>query len=324
VISRLDHKCESGMTLVELITSVAIMSVLAVACGSAVVLATRAMDLSVEPIETSCPSEAADRIVADMQTALTFTECADNAVTFTVPDRDGDGLPETLRYAWSGDEGDPLTLTCNDGQPVVVATDVRTFSLSYLRQTPASATPQVQETEEMALITHDDAPGGTLQSLWLKSNVLAAQYFEPALPANALSWKITRAVVRLKKASTPQILDVQIRTADTAQRPTDQVLEQVSVFPSQLTSDWQWRYVSFSSLSPLDPASGLCIVVTAEDSYDWAGAVEYEENGSPMTPDTHWLVSYDTGNSWTNPTDSKDMRFYIYGTVTTLGEPQWE
>ena len=310
------------MTLVELAVSTAIMSILAVACGSAVVLASRAMELSAEPIDTSSPSDAADRVAADMQTALTFSECTATAATFTVPDRDGDGLPETLRYAWSGIEGDPLTLAYNGGEPAIVASDVNDFSLSYLTQTLAPTGPQIQESEEMVLISHDDAPGGSFKSFWVKSRYLGAQYFEPTLPVNVLSWKITRGVLRLKESATPEPVIVQIRPADASQKPADQILEQTSVPGSDLTSDWQWHYVSFSSLSQLDPAVGLCIAATGS-SNKWAGAIEYEENGSPMTPNTHWMISYDTGGSWSSPTDRKDMRFYIYGTVTTLGEPQW-
>ena len=41
-------------------------------------------------------------MLADLQLATGFTERTTKAATFTVPDRDGDSKPETLRYAWSG------------------------------------------------------------------------------------------------------------------------------------------------------------------------------------------------------------------------------
>ena len=59
--------------------------------------------------------QALVELLADLEFALAFSEKTDHALTFTVPDRDGDFISETIRYAWSGTPGDPLTRQYNGG-----------------------------------------------------------------------------------------------------------------------------------------------------------------------------------------------------------------
>lgn len=51
----------------------------------------------------------------------------------------GDGLPDAVRYEWSGTPGDPLPRTLNGGDPAIVAAGVQEFVLTYgVRNTPES------------------------------------------------------------------------------------------------------------------------------------------------------------------------------------------
>ncbi len=88
-------------------------------------------------------AEVQQDLLGDIQHALTFTERTNHAVTFLVPDRDGDGDPESIRYAWSGNAGDPLTYEYNGRPPINLADDVSQLDLSYLTQTlPAPVVPE--------------------------------------------------------------------------------------------------------------------------------------------------------------------------------------
>jgi len=73
-----------------------------------------------------------DKFVADVEHAISFSERTANAVTFTVPDRDGNGLPDTIRYAWSGTPGDPLTYEYNGSVAEKIAVDVHNFNLASM------------------------------------------------------------------------------------------------------------------------------------------------------------------------------------------------
>ncbi len=317
-----------GMTLVEMVTSMSILCVLVVAMGSAILISTRALEVSAAA-ETDDAEKVRLRLIADLQTALSFSEQTATAATFTVPDRDSDGQPETLRYAWSGTLGDPLTYSYNDGNAITLAADVQQFNLTYLLRTMqgmGGVTPEPnenleeQESEEVLLIFHDGASNAQIKFTILSSKVRTGQYFKPELPTNAVSWKITRVDVRLlwRKADS---FRVQIRPSDADLKPTQTVLEQAIVSSDSL----QWGYFSwiennFATLGNLAPESGYCVVVQAVGGL---GLTQYEKGGNPMTPNTHWMTSSNSGTSWTTPENTKDMRFYVYGTYTTLGEPEW-
>lgn len=135
-----------AFTMVEMVVTLAIMTLLISAMASAVVLAGRAVpdedDLS---IRVARGVEALDRLRADLGEAIEITETGDAAVEITVPDRgqEGDG-PETIRYAWSGKAGDPLTLSLNGGTPAVVCADVHAFSIEYTyTDLPLNSAPRV-------------------------------------------------------------------------------------------------------------------------------------------------------------------------------------
>ena len=314
----------AGVSLIELIASTAIIGILAVALGSTMILSARANEQAVQLAETPNNQGIVKQIASDLQLATAFTQRTDTTVTFTVPDRDGDNIPETISYAWSGIPGDPLVYQYNNSSVVTIADDVHGFALSYLLRTTQGIpqVPQEQESAEMLLIFHDDAPGGDLNSSTIIRRRGAAQYFKPTLPTNTTKWKITRArVMAQKNDPATGTLTFRITTADGAMKPTSQVLETVQI-PESSLGGWAYIEIAFGSTSDLDPAAGYCLTILDGASSN-SGHIRWEKNGSPMTANTHYMTTNNTGSSWTNPADNEDMLFEIYGTVTTTGAPQW-
>lgn len=119
--------------MVEMVVTLVIMAILVSAMGSAVVLASRALpnesDLSVQ---LGRAMEVCDRMEVDLAEATSVTETGDSSVAFVVPGRgeDADG-PESIRYAWSGTAGDPVTLELNGDAPAVVCENVHALSFKY-------------------------------------------------------------------------------------------------------------------------------------------------------------------------------------------------
>ena len=315
-------------TLLEVVLSVGVTSIIMGAVTSTMMITSRALSKGNDTLTAiSDGSDALQQISADLSLARSFSERTETAVTFTVPDRDGDAQPETIRYAWSGTAGDPLTRQYNDSPAAVVAKNVHHFSLDYLVRAvlPAAAEP-AQESDEMSLMAHDNSPGGRLSSRNVTSSRWCGQFFRPAMPTNVLSWKITRVMFRARSSGRRRDgqITVQITETDADGKPTDAVLAEQTVSESNLKRYYQWVEVSFpGGIDQLDPLSGYCVVVRYGAGTGAAGAVEYEKNNNPMTIDAHWLTSNDRGKSWTAFPDDRDMRFYVYGTVTTEGEPKW-
>ena len=119
--------------MVEVILSVVIVSIILGALVSTLMITQRGLAGSTNVArDASRGRDATDVILLDLSLAISFSERTSTAVTFLVPDRDGDGQPETIRYAWSGVTGDPLMRQVNGGAVAVLVDDVHGFSLDYL------------------------------------------------------------------------------------------------------------------------------------------------------------------------------------------------
>lgn len=149
----------SGYSLVELIVAMSSATLLLAGLGSAVIVTSRAFrpEGMVEYQRTQA-TWVEHMLMADLRLARQFIERTATAATFTVPDRDGDGIPDRLRYAWSGVSGDPLTLSFNGSQPFTVAENVRNFALNYDSvSVPARSLAGEEEGSTILMIVEDSS-----------------------------------------------------------------------------------------------------------------------------------------------------------------------
>lgn len=305
-----------GYTLVELVASMAVMSVLMVALGSAMILATRAIPENGSPLHATVEASlVADDIAGDLYCALSFTERNAKAVEFTVPDRDTDLAPETIRYEWSGTPGDPLMRRYNGGTAVNVAEDVREFQLSYdLKTTSTTEPPTDKESAETTLASYDSSVAQ--QDFKIQRNDWIAQYFQPSLPPDTTSWKVTRVKFMAMEEGLPNdVTWVQLRPADANNKPTSTVLEQAPMDESTLTNEYLWQEFSFGSVSGLAPSQPLCLVLEHSGTGEPSAYISFD-NGAGSGR----LTTGNAGDTW-NYENFTSMHYYVYGTVTTTGEP---
>lgn len=131
-----------GYTLVELMVAMVGASALMVGLSSTIFIALKATDTSSTPTSATIEGNAAlTDLFSDIEFAISFSEQTASATTFTVPDRDGNASPETIRYAWSGTPGDPLTRQYNGGTAAALVEDVHDFGFEYSQ--PAGAVEYV-------------------------------------------------------------------------------------------------------------------------------------------------------------------------------------
>ncbi len=134
-----------GFSLLETVVSLGSAAILTVSLGASLVVASRGLDLNTAPDGQRVDAARLAREVAqDLQQATRFTERTATATTFLVPDRDADGDPESIRYAWSGSAGAPLTYSLNGGLSVNLASGVQSLNLTYNAQS-MTAPPQPVE-----------------------------------------------------------------------------------------------------------------------------------------------------------------------------------
>jgi hypothetical protein len=298
----------------EMLVSLAIMTIIFLGLQSAAMLAGKtAPDGRDSRSATVNASRALDMISNDLRWATSILSSTPTAVQFTVPDRDGDGNAETIRYAWSGIPGDPLTRQQNGGAAVAILAKVQDFQLSYdKRASSVSGAPG--QGAEILLASADGTSG--LGDEAITATNWTGQFFLPQLPAGTTGWKITRVKFRAKVYGMPTgTTYVQIRTASCG-LPDSTVLDQAVMLESNLTSGYTWQEFCFTAVPNLSPNTGACLV------FQWvSGITSCDVEHCAATGSTGGLVSTNNGgSSWAGSTN-QDVRCYIYGTATTPGGP---
>jgi type II secretory pathway component PulJ len=131
-----------AFTLIEMVMGLAMTAVLMGAMVASVAVASRSIDPSGSPAgRTVQAAGVLEQIEADLALAMSFTEQTATAATFTVPDRNGDGAPETIRYYWMGAADGRLMKQVNAGSAAVIAQDVQQFNLTYMLKTVQARSP---------------------------------------------------------------------------------------------------------------------------------------------------------------------------------------
>ena len=159
----------AAFTLLELVIALAISSLLVVSLMSVVAVSTQTLFAHQGAAARNAETfELAAAVSADLKLALSFSEQNSDAVTFTVPDRDGDRISETIRYRWSNDDSAELFKTIDfstDTDPPaeqLIATDITTFELNYLNTITGIDNPEPQEEDILSLVYfNDDVPQPT-------------------------------------------------------------------------------------------------------------------------------------------------------------------
>ena len=298
------------------------MSIVLIAIGSAVVVASRAIPSTASASDTAvATARMAESIAADLGSAVYLTERTASAVTFTLADRNSDGLPEVMRYAWSGTAGDPLTRQFNSGTAVTVLENVQQFVLTYAIENRIEQYPGPDiESSENELISYSSGSGLDLGHAHVHGTPYIwkwwSQYFKPTFPVGTTAWSVTRVKFYAKQDndSVPTTVELELPGADLL--PGGTVLESKTMISSELTGSYQWIEKTFSSATGLSPGQGLCLTFTT--SWNRTAQLQYRvQNASLLN------VGLSQGTpSWGALATDESLWFYVYGTTKGPGPPQ--
>ncbi|MCA9245155.1 MAG: hypothetical protein KDA32_14445, partial [Phycisphaerales bacterium] len=299
-----------------------IATVLVGSIASAMVMALQALPDAKGESETILDTRAGiSDMLAELSYAIAFTEISSTAIEAVVPDRNGDGSPELVRYAWSS-SGNPLTRAENGATAKSMVDDVRllTFDMSY----ETSAAWPDDDSPEILLAKFDGWPGAapTLTRDAISSTRRVAFTFTPGnKPADTLFIRITRVVVGLRggNANTDKKVLAGLSYV-TSGRPSGELIGSWGVLNASYASTTtdMWRELRFVD-AVATPGRAVALTIYAEA----ANVIEVRKYTNGMAPanGTTALVSTDSGVGWSNlgtPADSVDIPFYVYGTVKTL------
>jgi prepilin-type N-terminal cleavage/methylation domain-containing protein len=305
-----------AFTLVELLVSMVIVAVLMGAVASTIVLASRALPTAKSA--TACTIEAGtalDQFVAELESAVYISEHSQTAVAFTVADRNGDGLAERIRYAWSGVAGDPLTRQYNGGPAAAFINNVQQFSLAPEIQSITEAYPGagVEDAFDSVLVNKDSGTG--FANYNVKTDQWLGQHFAMSLPGGSMGWRPTRIRFVVQKAASGTFSKVCLRPAGADLKPTSTVLQSQTMDSGTLPSSYAWIEFPFSGMDRVAPANAQCLVVRYFSGTGNAATLQ-ACSGSGL------LTSADSGATWTYNSTSA-LRAQLYGKVTQPGATQY-
>lgn len=318
---------KTGHTLAELVISVAASGILIVGLTSTLYVASRAVDHSGPTQRTLAGATAAQEVLNDLQFAVALTERSANAVEFTVASRDADATPETIRYAWSGTPGDPLTRQYNGGTVVSVVDDVHEFQLSYRTRTVSDETPGPIQEQPYVAVVYLVAEATAEQSYVVSTDTWCAQSFLPdpaTLPADAIEWRLDTVRFRIMQAGQAKgVTRVQLLRRDAAGLPTGAVLDEFDVAENGLDkTNWTPTWFPEPISAPWLPATeGLCLLLKPSSGTDTCAAL-YQTTTTPAAVNVSFLETSTGGASWTAHGDLAMTQFNAYATVRTQGPPQ--
>ena len=256
-----------GYTLVELVLATAMSTILVGGLASSLLMANKAyLRDSTATADASRSALALSQLTADLRHAMQFTERTATAITFTVPDRDGNQLPERLRYSWNGTTGQPLLYQYNSDAAVAIADNVQQFDISAITRVIAAEAvlpppaPVVFESFTEAKATSD------LQALSI------------AAPAGAANGKLLIAAIAVDGAVAPTLV-----------APAGWQLLSALDSNSQVSMAVWWRIATAA-----EPASYAFSWTGSEEAYGW---VMRFAGADVMAPINAYATSAGTGST---------------------------
>lgn len=316
------HGRRHGFTLIELVVTVAVMSVIMLGVGSAMIIVGHAVPTADSPAAAVIAAgQVADRIATELTYAVTVIDSNATTIAFTVADRDGDAVPETIRYEWSGTPGDSLTRQYNSGTIAEILPSVKQFDLAYELETISVETTPENESAETVLSEYSSVE--VAYNPALAADLWCGQYILPSLPADTISWKVTRiAFYAGKSGKSDGEVSVEMQLPTGAGVPSGTALETNPLLESTLPAGLGRVEYSLSNVSGLSPDQGICLVFRHVAGSGTACLLQGQNQNN--TPEYGNLVeSTDQGGSWSSY-PNQTLVYTIYGTVTTPGAPQIE
>jgi len=122
-----------GLTLLELVVALPTATILIGAMSMCVTIMMRAKSQDDNLFRGSYDlSSAATQIASDIESAVSHVSSSTTHIEVVVPDRDGDRLPEQIRYEWgstSGPNANKILWKYNQNPLAVIFDEVGAFSL---------------------------------------------------------------------------------------------------------------------------------------------------------------------------------------------------
>jgi hypothetical protein len=264
-------------------------------------------------------SSAASQISSDVESAVSVVSSSTTHIEVVVPDRNGDRLPEQIRYEWGGVSGvnaNKILWKYNQNPLAILFDDVGTFHLQTKITFAPSLVPNHFLTETAVLKSSDAFTNGLFLDQVINSTNGIGQYFIPDIPSISNRWDLgsIRLMLCAADANKDGLLRIRVTQANSATRiPTSTVLAEVQIEEWRLGENYQWIDIPFAPISWQSRGTPLCITLTYAGGTGDVARAQFVENGVGMPSNANLITSINGGTTWTASGNTRDLRFYAYG-----------
>lgn len=287
-----------AFTLVELVVSTAIISIILLGVVSALGIATSALP-SQRTRSADTLHNTLSVLPSDLHDAIIVRDLSSTTLEATLPDRNGDGLPELVRYETQSGSGHSIVRTFNN-TPVTIAPGLAQVDFTAQKRAvsePVASAAAVSAAGDLGQVPSDWSSPGTYQTF--AKNCGYAQMIAPSLPDSAGWWTITevRMLMRMTDSSgDPTRRKIQIRLADSSGLPTSTVLFEAQFAAVQnFGNPVNAPSLAVSGVPFLAPGQAVCVCFVNEGGNLPGYSVKVGTgSGQGMS------ISKDKGATWTS------------------------
>ena len=310
----------SGVTMLELMVTLPSATILVGAMAMCITIMMRAKSQDDMLFRSTYDlSNATMQIASDIESAVAHVSSSTTHIEVVVPDRDGDGLPEQMRYEWGGTSGanaNKVLWKYNQQPLAVLFDDVGSFNLQKNTNLAPSTVSNHLLSESAVLKSINAFPSGVFREQVINANNAIGQYFIPDVPGSGIKWDLgsIRMMVRAADANIDGVLCVRVMRGDlTTKLPVLPILAEVKIAESRLGTSYQWLDIPIAPISWQAQGLPLCITLGYGGGSGNVACIQYLENGTGMPANANLVTSIDGGTTWTASNGARGLRYYAYG-----------
>jgi hypothetical protein len=315
-----------GFSLAEATVSIGIMSVLTVAMGSAVVIASRAVPDPKRAAAAHSTFDALARLSEELRYAISIQAVSATSIRFTVADRNGDLSEEVITYEWNS-ATKKLSRRYNSAEPATVLENVAAFAMAIEKdKTTTIQTVSGSVNSGNVLLSSFSGWTGVTPSVMpftLSASSWVNTYFKidrVTLPANTTRLEISSVRLKIKRSltitGTTATAGIYLPASAGGPLPSNtQVGSGGTCDVGILSTVWPSTFVDvpLSGVVFSSPVSELNLVV--KGSSTGGLQIQYYNSTSAPVNTPVYLSTTDSGSSWapTKNQNQNDLVFEVYG-----------
>jgi hypothetical protein len=316
-MKRKKRRC--GITFLELMVSLPTATILIGAMATCITITMRAKSQDDSLFRTTYNlSTIAAQIVSDLESATARVTSSATHIEFVVPDRDGDGLPEQMRYEWGGASGanaNKVLWKYNHQPTAVMFEDVGAFSLQTSSSSVPVPVPNHLLSETAILKSVDAFPNGLFREQVINANNSIGHYFIPDVPGSGTRWDLGSIRIMVCAADTERngVLRMRVMRSNASKLPIAPILAEVDIAESKLGTTYQWIDIPIAPISWQAKGIPLCITLSYGGGTGDVARVQFVQGGTGMPTQSDLITSTNGGSTWAVASGAAGLRFYAYG-----------